>query len=103
MTQEWRIARESVEWVGPITVRVINRRTGRPVAPNVMIAVLPRGLRPSSGDWLTPDPDPDGTGGLGYLTPIVATAQYYGIWAKDVDSSETPVLEPDEVGWLQRT
>lgn len=99
----WRVPRESVEWVGPIVASVIDRSSLLPVTLNMQIAVMPRGKRPGDDDWITPDADPDGTDGLGYMTAAVAGYQHLGFFAKDIDNPETPVLEPVDVGWLIRT
>lgn len=99
----WYLARESAEWAGPIQCAVTDRASGQPVTLNVQFAVLAKGQRPAESDWASPVLDPDGTGGLGVFQSPVTSYQHLGIWARDRDNPETPVLEPSHVGWVVRT
>lgn len=94
---EWRIPRESVELVGPITV------TDAGVNVAVFeVAVIPRGARPVTADWSLPTVV--GTGkfilvGPGTTRPL--TPGKYNIWARHVAAPETPFL--DDVGTITIT
>lgn len=97
----WRVARESAEWVGPVTVTAT--AAGTPVDPgNVQFAVVADNTRPTADDWAAPYVEPGGTA-LGVWASPVTGYQKLGIWVKITDAPEIPVLEPGEVGWLVRT
>jgi hypothetical protein len=99
----WNVARESAEWCGPI-VCTFTDSTGQPVAAGVVeFAVLPRDTRPLETDWQAPYVDPDGSGAFGvWLAPVTGYTRL-GIWARDTDNPEAPVLEPSDVGYVTRT
>lgn len=101
--ETWSLPRESKEWVGPILVTKTDAGTGEPVSDPVKFAVLPNGTRPTSGDWADPVEDPDGGTAVGVAAGPVSSPGFYGIWAKVVGTSEQPVLEPAEVGYINRT
>jgi hypothetical protein len=98
----WRIPRESgPEWVGPITVTV----GGTPTLTGVKFAVLPNGSRPAS--FSSPDPDPEGSTGLGVLVQPTTSEAQLGIWAQVTvtgpNGTEEIVLDPSQVGLILRT
>lgn len=98
----WELPRESTEWVGPIVV-VLTKVDGTAIAQtDVELAVLPLRQRPTGGDWVAPDPEPGGTA-LGVLQAPVALPTMLGIWARAVNSPETPVIDPGGVGYIRRT
>lgn len=101
--ETWTLPRESNEWVGPIVVTKTDAGTGEPVSDPVAFAVLPVGTRPTSGDWANPVVDPDGGSAVGVTAGAVSSPGQYGIWAKVTGTSEQPVLEPKNVGYIQRT
>lgn len=100
---EWRLARESAEWVGPI-VCTLTRLDGTVVPmTSVQFAVLLKGVRAVIADFANPYLNPDGTGEFGVFVAAVSTPAVYGIWAKTANSLETDWLEPDQVGYIRRT
>lgn len=102
--ETWRVPRESTEWCGPIVTTLTDRSSGLPLPQNVKFALWPRdGSRPTIDDFTVPDPDPDGTAAYGIMLNPVVTKGDFGIWALDVDSPETPWLEPESVGYVTRT
>jgi hypothetical protein len=99
----WRIPRESSEWVGPITVTLTVDGEQVPAEPDeISLAVIPLGQRPEEADWVSPDAEPGGSD-LGLMVEPVDSYQELAIWLRASDASETPVLEPSEVGYLTRT
>lgn len=99
----WKLPRESNEWVGPIIATKTDAETGEPVTDPVKFAVLPVGTRPQSGDFTDPVVDPDGTGEIGVTAGVVSEPGIWGIWAKVIGTSEQPVLQPNQVGFISRT
>lgn len=99
----WQLPRESLEWVGPIVVTKTDAATGEPVTDPVQFAFLQPGQRPEESDWADPYLDPDNTGNLGILAEPVGSRSFWGIWARVQGNPEVPVLDPDTVGWVQRT
>lgn len=99
----WRVPRESHEFVGPITVTV--KVSGEPVTLDpdaIKFAVLADGQRPVDDDWANPVIDPDDPDAIGVaVTPVAAFARY-GIWAQLTIDSYEVVLDPDQVGWVER-
>lgn len=84
------IPRESIEFV-EVDVTV----NGAAVVSGVQLAVVLSGVRPAT--WANPTT----LGGkIGYLTPVVAAAATYEIWAQVTSSPEIPVIFIDT---LQRT
>lgn len=87
----WRIPRESVEWVGPITVLFDD-------APftDFEVAFLLVGVRPEEADWESPS-DLDGSKGIlvgpgtGHV-PNQDRPSAYRIWVRAENNPETPVL-----------
>lgn len=77
----WRIPRETVEWIGPVTVT--------PADKPLELAILPVGERPAAEDWQAPLVI-DGKPGL-MFTPTDPGA--YSYWARVTASPETPVVE----------
>ena len=75
----WRIPRESIEWVGPITMTGTGALT---------VALVPDDARPTPADWQPPTVL-DGERGVlvGGLEVGV-----YRLWAKVSDTPETPVF-----------
>jgi hypothetical protein len=87
----WALARESEEWIGPLTVAV----NGAPIT-TYQVAVVRHGQRPTT--WATPDNDPQSPGtALGVLvgpaTANVLTPGTWRIWVKVTLSPEVPVLD----------
>jgi hypothetical protein len=105
VTNTWLVARESKEWVGPITITAtVNGGTPVTIDPaEIQFAVLPRGQRPVDTDWTAPVADPDGGTAVGVQADPVTAYAAMGIWAKFTDDPNVPVLEPDEIGYLTRT
>ena len=95
----WEVSRESVVWVGPISVLI----NGVAATSNVKFTLLPRYQRPVATDWLAPVVDPGGSGSWGVLAVPVPSAMDQGIWAQITDNPNIPVIEPDEIGWVRRT
>ena len=86
---DWRIPRESVELVGPITVT----DDGTPVT-DFDVAVLGQGFRPEDTDWATPDlvgSDQFVLVGPGTDRPLVPGV--YRLWVRYTANPETPVLD----------
>lgn len=84
---EWRMPRESLEWVGPLTITV-----NGVVTTSYVVSVVPLRTRPTL--WLPPDPllsaygmliGPGGTWPLG--------TGVYQVWAKVTVTGETPVVD----------
>lgn len=99
---KWSIARESKEWVGPITVTATV--DGEPVdidPASLAFAVLPIQQRPTDTDWTAPVTEPGGTG-IGVQADPTEQPGLYGIWARITDSPEIPVLDPSTVGQIYR-
>lgn len=101
--ETWTLPRESNEWVGPIAVTKTDAATGVPVTDPVTFAVIPKGNRAGPGDYANPIVDPDGGINIGVMPGVVTSAGTWGIWAKVTGASEQPVLEPRQVGWIERT
>lgn len=86
---DWRLPRESVELVGPITVT----DDGTPVT-TFEVAVLAANYRPEEADWETPED----VGGDQFVLVGPGTAHaldsgVYRLWVRYVANPETPVLD----------
>lgn len=84
----WTLPRETVEWVGPVTIT----HEGEPVG-TFELALLPRALRPTESDWAAPT---DLEGQAGYLINTPLDPGVHRLWARVPGVPETPVL--DDVG-----
>lgn len=80
-SSNWRIPRETEEWIGPVTVT--------PADKPLELAILPVGQRPVPADWETPLVI-DGKPGLMFAPPASGA---YSYWARVTSSPETPVVE----------
>lgn len=99
----WRVPRESLEFVGPITLTATVDGVVVPISSDsVQFAVIPERARPAGTDWTDPVGEPGGVG-IGVEVDPVSTSIRYGIWAKISDNPFTPVLGPEQVGWIDRT
>lgn len=99
----WEVPRESDHvWLGPVTVTTT--ADGQPVAGvTVQFALLPAERRPTTSDWASAAPDPEGLSRAGVNVPAVSSSGTFGLWVRVVDGATTYVIEPDNVGWLDRT
>lgn len=100
----WSVPKESSEFVGPITLTATIDGVVVPIAAaDVQFAVVPERARPADIDWVAAVAEPAGTGIGVAVAPVTLNGRRYGIWAKITDNPYTPVLSPDQVGWIDRT
>lgn len=97
----WELARETDDyWVGAITVTI----AGVAVDPSrIKFAVKRKGTRPADADWASPVVNPLGGSDIGVVVNAVTVPAHYGIFASITQGSADLVIEPDEIGWIDRT
>jgi hypothetical protein len=101
--QTWRLDRDDSCWVGPITYTVTTPDGVVVTDATIQFAVIPRGARPTVTDWVAPVANPDNTTEHGVNVGPVTGYGKWGVWVQAVRNAQTVILEPSQVGWIQRT